>query len=173
MGKMMPPNVRIDWVPLAGLTTPSAPKASEINLGTNVSGAIEAGYRLSATDSDVDNSKTIIDEGNVDTPTIGNYEAMITLFQDEIGAGTNASPENPTIFTTAFNLWKAGRVEGWLIKRLGKKSSVAHAAGDVVSVYRVINDIIREKDADKGAPTKVEIEFGPQGSFWQNVVEVA
>ena len=35
--KMLPPNIRIDWVPFAGLSTPGAPKATELNAGTNLS----------------------------------------------------------------------------------------------------------------------------------------
>lgn len=173
MTKMLPPNIRIDWVPVAGLTTPGAPKASELNLGTNLTDAIEPGYKLGATASDVDNSKTIGDDGNRDTPTIGNYEAMLTIFKDDIGAGTNAAPENATIFTTAFELWKDGRVEGWLVKRFGHKKTVAYAAGHEASVFRVINDYVRELDGDKGAPNRVEIEFGAQGEFYLNRTVVA
>lgn len=173
MGKMMPPNVRIDWVPVAGLTTPGAPKATELNAGTNVSAAIETGYKLGATDSDVDNSRTIVDEGMVDTPTLGNYEAMLTIFKDEIGTGTNIAPIPATVFTTVFNLFKTAKVEGWLVKRYGKLNSVAYAAGDVVSVFRVTNDHFRERDGEKAAPTRVEIEFAQAGEMYLNKTCVA
>lgn len=173
MGKMMPPNIRIDWVPAAGLTTPGEPKATELNLGTNLTDAIETGYRLGATASDTDDSKTIGDEGNTETPTIGNYEAMLTIFKDDIGTGTNAVPQNASVFTTVFNLFKAGRVEGWLVKRLGYKKTVAYAAGQEVSVFRVVNDYVRETDGDKGAPNRVEIEFGALGEFYLNRLTVA
>jgi hypothetical protein len=174
MGKMMPPNTRIDWVPLAGLTTPGTPKVSDITTnGTNLSAAIETGYKLGATDSDVDNSKTIADEGNSETPTLGNYEAMLTFFKDELGTGTNAAPVPATIFTTAFNLFKTAYVEGWLVKRYGKKQNVALAVGDILSVFRVSSDHVREREGDKGNPVRFEVEFAQGGEMYLNRTAVA
>lgn len=173
MGKMMPPNTRIDFVPAAGLTTPSAPKATEMNAGTNLSPAVETGYSLGPTDSDVDNSRTIVDEGMVDTPTIGNYEAKLTFFRDDIGTGTNVAPVPATIFTTVFNLFKTAKVDGWLIKRLGRKNTVAYAAGDIVSVFKVSNDHLRELAHEKGAPFRFEVEFASLGEMYLNKTAVA
>jgi hypothetical protein len=173
MPKMMPPNVKIVWVPVAGLTTPAAPKATELVAGTDLSLAIETGYKLGPMDSDVDNSKTIADEGNSDTPTMGKYEGMLTLFRDDVGSGTNVVPTPSTVFTTAFNLFKSAKVEGWLVKRLGKKQAVAFAAGDVVSAFRFISDYPREVEGTKMAPNRVEVEFFQQGSQFLNVTCVA
>jgi hypothetical protein len=64
-------------------------------------------------------------------------------------------------------------VEGWLVKRLGRKKTVAYAVGHEVSVFRVINDFVRELDGDKGAPNRVEIEFGAQGEYYLNRTVVA
>jgi hypothetical protein len=171
--KMMSPNTTIWWVPLAGLTTPSVPKATEITAGTNISGAIETGYKLNATDADTDKSATIIDESNVETPTIGNYEADLTFFRDDIGTGTNAAPSPATIFTTAFNLFKGGPVQGWLVKRLGSKSTVAAAASQQVSVFKVEADYYRTLDGDKGTPVRFQVPFLPLGEYYLNVTTQA
>lgn len=162
MAKMMSPNTTIWWVPLAGIADFKAPKVAELTAGTNISAAIVTGYTLAATDSDTDDSKTITDEGNVQTPTFGNYEGNISFFRDGTG-------DTPTIFTTAYNLFKAGRVEGWLVSRHGYKSTVAPAAGHLVSTFRFISDLPQDVEGDGGAPIQVTIPFRPQGQFAVNV----
>lgn len=162
MAKMMSPNTTIWWVPLAGITNPAAPTAAQITAGTNISAAIVTGYTLGATDSDTDDSKTIVDEGNVSTPTFGNYEANISFFRDGIG-------DAPTIFTTAYNLFKDGRVEGWLVSRHGYKATVAPAATQLVSVFRVMSDFTQDVEGDGGAPIQFTVPFKPQGQMAINV----
>lgn len=171
--KMVRPNTRIDWIPLAGLTTPSAPKATEMNLGTNLSAAIETGYSLKFNDSDKDNSKTIADEGNVDTPTLKNYEGKLTFFKDDIGTGTQAIPIPATVFTTAFDLFKVAHVEGWLVSRHGRKQSVAYAAGDIVSVFRFQNEYPKTIEGNTANPIRVEVDFLTQGEAYANVTAAA
>lgn len=162
MAKMMSPNTTIWWVPLAGITNYLAPTAVQVNAGTNISAAIVTGYTLAATDSDTDDSKTIVDEGNVTTPTFGNYEASLSFFRDGIG-------DTATIFTTAYNLFKAGRVEGWLVSRHGYKSTTTAAATQLVSVFRVFSDYAQDVEGDGGAPIQFTVPFKPQGQFALNV----
>lgn len=173
MGKLMSPNTRIDWVPVAGLTTPAAPKATELNAGTRISPAVETGYSLKFNDSDVDNSKTIEDEGNVETPTLANYEGNLTFFKDELGTGTQDAPVPATVFTAANALFKVAKVEGWLVSRHGKKGSVPYAALDVVSTFRFISDYPRTLEGDAGNPIRTQVEFLPQGEAYANVTCVA
>ena len=164
--KMMSPKTTIWWVPLAGLTTPAAPKATEINAGTNISCAIVTGFTLNATASDTDDSKTICDEGNVQSRTLGNYEANLSFFRDPIGAG-------PTVFTTAYDLFKVARVEGWLISRQGKKSTQVAAVADIVSVFKVMNDSSMDETSDKGTPIRFTVPFLQRGAQYTNVDVVA
>ena len=160
--KMLSPNTRIDWIPASGFADPTAPTIAELNAGTNISAAIKTGHKLSAKESDVDNSRTIADEGNVDTPTVANYEASITIYRDPIGAPS-------TVFTTALDLFKAP-VLGYLVSRQGKKYDQPYAAGDVYSVFSVESDRPRVEDGDSKAPITVTIEFVPQGSLLLNKV---
>lgn len=162
MAKLMSPNTTIWWVPLAGIANYLAPTAAQLTAGTNLSAAIVTGYTLGATDSDTDDSKTIVDEGNVSTPTFGNYEASLSIYRDGIG-------DAATIFTTAFALFSAGRVEGWLVSRHGYKSTVAAAATQLVSVFRVTSDFTQVVEGDGGAPIQVSIPFKPQGQMVLNV----
>jgi hypothetical protein len=166
MAKMMSPNTTIWWVPLAGITNPAAVTVAQLTAGTNISAAIVTGYTLGATDSDTDDSKTIVDEGNVQTPTFGNYEGNISFFRDGVG-------DTPTAFTTAYNLFKAGRVEGWLVSRHGYKSTVAPAAGQLISVFRFFSDYGQDVEGDGGAPIQFTVPFRPQGQMAINKPVVA
>ncbi|MGN6654578.1 MAG: hypothetical protein ACTHJ9_04465 [Rhodanobacter sp.] len=161
--KMLSPNTRIDWYPASGFANPAAPTVAELNAGTNISGAIKTGFKLQFKDSDVDNSRTIVDEGNVDTPTVANYEGQLTFYRDPQGGAS-------TVFTTAVGLFKGGPVQGYLVSRHGAKSSVAYAAGDVYSLYQFESDWPRVEDGDSKAPITVSVEFIPQGFAVPNKV---
>jgi hypothetical protein len=164
--KMLSPNTRIDWFPASGFADPSNPTIAELNAGTNISGAIKTGFKLQFKDSDVDNSRTIVDEGNVDTPTVANYEGQLTFYRDPQGA-------TATIFTTAVGLFKGGPVQGYLVSRQGKKASAAYASGDVYSLYQFESDYPRVEDGDSKAPITVSVEFVPQGFALANKVAPA
>jgi len=162
MAKMMSPNTTIWWIPLAGIANYLAPTAAEITAGINISAAIVSGYTLAATDSDKDNSHTIVSEGNVDTPTFRNYAGKLSFFRDDL-AGTS------TVFTTAKALFDAGQVEGWLVSRHGYKSSVAPAASQLVSVYHFISDFGQDTEPGSGAPIEFTVPFVPQGQIAVNI----
>lgn len=165
MAKMMSPNSTIWWVPFAGIANYEAPTVAEITAGVNLSAAIVTGYTLAATDSDTDDSKTIVDEGNVATPTFGNYEASLSFFRDAIG-------DAASVFTTANDLFTAGRVEGWLVSRHGYKSTVAPAVTQLVSVFGVISDYHQTVEGDGGSPIQTTVPFKPTGKLKLNVALV-
>lgn len=162
MAKMMSPNTTIWWLPANGIANFNAPTVAEITAGINLSAAIVTGYTLAATDSDTDDSKTIVDEGNVQTPTFGNYEASLSFYRDAIGDASS-------VFTTANDLFTAGRVEGWLVSRHGYKATVAPATGHLVSVFGVISDYHQVVEGDGGAPIQTTVPFKPTGSMKLNV----
>jgi hypothetical protein len=170
---MVNPNTGIWWVPLAGLTSGSSPSAAQINAGTRISAAVTTGYSIKFNDSDTDPSKTVEDEGNVETPTLKNYEGKVSLFKDEIGTGTQDVPVPATAFTAAVNLFKLPYVDGWLVTRYGRKASVPVAAGHKVSTFKFKNDYPRTVEGDAGNPILVEVDFLPQGEAYPNVTAVA
>lgn len=161
----MSPNTTIWWIPLAGIVDYTAPKVAEITAGINISAAIVTGYTLGATDSDKDNSHTIVAEGNVDTATFGNYAAKLSFFRDGIG-------DTPTVFTTAINLFQAAQVEGWLVSRHGYKSTAAPLSTQLVSTFRVISDYGQETDSGAGTPYEFTVPFLAQGQMALNVAIV-
>lgn len=166
--------IAVWWIPAAGLTSGSSPSAAQINAGTRVSQALKTGYTLKFNDSNTDNSKTVEDEGNVETPTLKNYEGKLNFFRDEVGTGTQDVPVPATIFTTVLDLFKTPYVDGWLVSRYGPKADVVVAAGDKVSTFKFKNDTYRTIEGDAGeTPVEIEVEFLKQGEAYPNVTCVA
>lgn len=161
MSKMMNPNTTIWWVPVAGIADIENITPAELTAGINLSPAIATGFTLAATDSDTDDSKTIVDEANVQTRTFGNYEGTLPFFRSDLTKVTEA-------FDTAHDLFSAGRVEGYLVSRYGKKYNVAPATGDTVSAFHFISDYGRTNEGDGGAPIQFEVPFLPQGNMSVN-----
>lgn len=99
MGRMMSPNTAIWFVPAAGMSTLGGAgngiaKASDINTnGTQLAPAIDSkGYKVAFKPSMVDKTHTIADTGNVDTPTLSDYEAKFSIFRDSLGTSGTAAP---------------------------------------------------------------------------------
>lgn len=167
MAKMMAPNVRIDFVPDGGFASAAAPTAVELNAGTNLSAAITTGFTLGFTESDTDDSKSIVDESNSATPTRDNYEASLTFFMAPDSVGSQDPLE--VAYQEAEALFGGDdRVTGWLVLRVGYKANVDHAADQEISLFRVTSDIRRITSED-GAPIMLEVPFLQQGEAYGNI----
>lgn len=166
MAKMMSPNTTIWWVPEAVNYNPAAPSAALLTVARNISCAVVSGYTLNATDSDTDDSTSICDGANVELPTYYNYEANITFFREANLVDVTSD------YAKAFAFFKAGRQTGWLVRRVGYLSSVAAAATQVVSSYKVISDYPQDVVED-GGPIEFTVPFLPQGNMALNVALVA
>lgn len=156
--KMLSPKTTIWWVPLAGIANYLAPTAAEINAGVNISCAIVTGYTLNATDSDVDNTKSICDNSNTSNPTFDNYDANLTFFRSVIADSTG-------VYYAAFNLFKTEGVAGYLVRRIGKDNAAVAAIGDTVSVFGVESDVPTDTESDAGGPIQLGVPFLPQGKM--------
>lgn len=142
--KMLRPNVGLyvasaDAFGGADITASTwAPTLAQLTDATkvfNISQAVTDDYTLNMTDSDSDTSLAIVDNANVETPTLYNYEASIDGFRDANSAADSA-----------YNLFKTKFVDApvgtkyYLVKRIGKAHDAAFATGDLVSVYGVTTD---------------------------------
>ena len=166
MAKMMSPLTTIWWVPDSANWNPLIPSAALLTTARNISCAVVSGYTLNATDSDTDDSTSICDGANVELPTYYNYEANITFFRD-------SDPTNVVSdYAKAFAFFKAGRQAGWLIRRVGYLSTVAAAATQVISSYKVISDYPQDVIED-GGPIEFTVPFLPQGNMDLNRALVA
>lgn len=161
MAKMMSPNTTIWWVTNVAYN-PDVPSAAILTTAANISCAIVSGYSLNATDSDTDDTTSICDGANVDVPTFYNYEASLTFFRD---ADTTATTSD---FAKAFTFFKAGKQSGYLVRRVGYLSSVAAAATQKVSSYKVMSDNPQDVVED-GGPVQYTVPFLPQGKMALNI----
>lgn len=134
--KMLRPNVGIYVAASDAFTDWTAPTLTEITDDTkvfNISPAVTDDYTLNMTDSDADNSLSIIDNADVSTPTYFNYEASLDCFRD-------ANLTATSVYNKARDLFDAPDVKYYLIKRVGKTHDADFAEGDEISIYGVKTD---------------------------------
>ena len=164
--KLLRPNVGIYVAAADAFADWSAPTLTEITDATkvfNISQAVTDNYTLNMTDSDLDNSLSIVDNSSVSTPTLYNYEASLDAFRDANGAADSAY----NLFKTKFADAPVG-TKYYLIKRIGKAHDAAFAAGDLVSVYGVTTDFPIDIVAD-GAMILIGARFLTTGELAVNV----
>ena len=174
--KLIGPYTTIWWFDTAALTTPMAPKVADFTAALaatpptalNLSCTIVTGYTLNPTDSDTQNSRLLCDEGNAETRGNANYEATLQ-FAREADPDTNTT----SIFIAPFEKFKHKGVEGYLVRRVGKKSTDAIAVGDRLDVFKVMSDNPRDIEEDGGGPIYMEVPFLAQGQMAIQVAAVA
>lgn len=155
--------VKVAWVLDASMTTAQAavPPAATLNAALDLSPAIAwQDFALGATDSDDVEDRGITDPGNAVSRGFSNFEGTLTFFRD-------ANPSDSTSdYVKAFNAFKTPRTYGYLVIRVAdQKWSTPWAAGDRVSVYRFIADIVTD-DAEGDDSVKFTVKFLPQGLLY-------
>ena len=134
--KMLRPNVGIYVATADAFSNWAAPTLTEITDETkvfNISPAVTDDYTLNMTDSESDNSLSIIDNADVQTPTYHNYEASLDGFRDLNLTATS-------VYNKFRDLFDEPDVKYYLIKRVGKTHDAAFEAGDEISIYGVKTD---------------------------------
>ena len=159
--KMLNPNTTLIVVPEANIVNPLAPTAAELNAGTslNISCAVTRGYTLNPTDSDTDDTASICDSGNVQNRLFDNYEGELTAFRDASLA------DNSSVYNVMFNYFKTVDQRFWVYRRLGKKSTLAIADGDLVEGFFFTNDRIRSIDGGDSGPIQFTVPLLAQGNY--------
>lgn len=167
--KMLNPNTTLIVVPEASVVNPLTPSAAVLNGGTaiNISCAVTRGYTLNPTDSDTDDTASICDTGNVKNRLFDNYEGELTVFRDANIA------DNTSIYNVTFQYFKAPDVRFWLYRRLGKKSTVAITAGDLVEGFLFANDRVRSVDGGDSGPIQFTVPLLAQGTYTGYVAAIA
>lgn len=167
--KMLNPNTTLIVVPESFITNPAAPSAAVLNgvNALNISCAVTRGYTLNPTDSDTDDTASICDTGNVQTRLFDNYEGELTMFRDANIA------DNTSVYNTAFNYFKTVDQRFYVFRRLGKKSTVAVAAGDLLEGFLFTNDRTRSVDGGDSGPIQFTAPLLPQGNYTGYVAAVA
>lgn len=154
--------VKVAWVLDANMPagTAAAPSVDTLNAPTTLqlSPAIAwQDFALGATDSDDVEDRGITDPGNAVTRGFSNHEAVLSFFRD-----ANAN-DLTSDYVKAWNAFKVPRTHGYLILRVAEKHwSEPWAAGDRVSVFRFVADIITD-DTEGDDSVKFTVNFLPQG----------
>lgn len=172
--KMMSPNTTIWWIDKEALTTPEAPKVTEMvsalssttadEMAVNLSPAIVAGYTLNPTDSDTQSSQSIVDEGSGETRGYANYDGSLGFFR-EADPATNTESE----YLAAYELFKhKGRV-GYLMRRLGKKFDKDLAEDDWLDIFLFQSWTPRVTTDTNGGAIQFTVPFLKQGFLKTNV----
>lgn len=175
--KMMAPNTALLWIDEAGLTTPEKPKISEITtalgetiggsdpVARNLSPAVVAGYTLNPTDSDTQDTRSIIDKGVGQSRGYANYEGLIPFFwEDDPTSNTNSE------YLEAYDLFIEKGRKGYWIRRVGKAWDDTWTATDVVDVFLFLSWTPRVVTQDNGGAIQFTVPFLPQGLLYTNVV---
>lgn len=148
------------WVPTAaGIADPNAPTATELTATgvKNLSQYVVTSTNVAPASSDTTNEKSITDTSNVVVPTIGNYEGNLVLFRDF----TSGAPATTDLLATFSN---AGIV-GWIVRRVGKASTVAVAAADVVDCFLFMTDNPQVMGGSGEGFLKLTVPLLQQGRF--------
>lgn len=157
--------VKVAWVLDANMPagTASAPSVDTLTAPTTLqlSPAIAwADFALGATDSDDVDDRGITDPGNAVTRGFANFEATLSFFRD---ANSNDLTSD---YVKAWNAFKVPRTYGYLILRVAdKKWNEPWAAGDRVSVFRFVADVITD-DTQGDDSVKFTVNFLPQGQLY-------
>lgn len=163
MAKLMAPNETIWWVekseyPDFDYRNPSASALTDDN---NISCAVTTGYTLNATDSDTDDTTTICDAANVETPTFKNYEGNLTLIREELGE----SEDEESGRYKAWKFFEHKNANGWLVRRIRGLNYEPAETGQEVDVFEFLTDNPQEGGEDDAATITYTVPFLPQGKF--------
>jgi hypothetical protein len=162
--KMLRPNVGIYVAAGDAFVDWKAPTLAEITSATKVfdiSQAVTDDYTLNQTESQSDNSLSIVDNADVTTPTYYNYEASMDGFRDENLTATS-------VYNKFRDLFKTPDVKYYIIKRVGLAHTAAFAAGQEISVFGVKTDFPTEIVGD-GEMIRLGARFLTTGEVAVNV----
>lgn len=121
----------------------ATPTATALNtavtngLGWDISCALtDDSVDINLTDSDTDDSLSICDIGNVQTPTTFNYSVSFDSFRNgPVSAGAAVA-----VYELPVQLFSNADLPYMIVKRIGPPQGTTFAAGQVVSIYGVTTD---------------------------------
>ena len=156
------PEAIADW---SNLTATELQAAVDAGLGFDISCALtDDSVSINMTDSDTDDSISICDIGNVETPTFYNYEVTFDSFRNgPASAGTQVA-----VYVLPVELFSTADRPFYILKRIGPAQGTALAAGQTVSVFGVNTDYPTDILGD-GENSLFGSRFNPNGQLYTNV----
>jgi hypothetical protein len=156
---------KVTW--LTTLASTTSPAITDLNAagGKDLGAYLTTGYHVGMEDSDTVSEKSITETAQIDVPTIQKYSGMLELFRDF----TSGAPTAVVDFT---NYFSGANEAGWLVRRVGKPSSSAYVAGDVVEIYKFVADPPHLTGGTGSGYVKGTVKLLPQGVFNLKAVAV-
>jgi hypothetical protein len=153
---------KVVWIPDSQMTTTqaAAPTVTILNGASaqDLSPAIAwNNFALANAASDTVTDRGITDSGNAQSRGFSNFAGTLDFFREADQTNTTSD------FAKAFATFKTPRTLGWLVIRPAVQLwSTPFAAGDRISVYRFIADIVTD-DVSGDDAVKFEVSFLAQG----------
>lgn len=128
------PEAVADWTTLSAIELEAA---ITNGLGFDISCALtDDSVDINLTDSDTDDSISICDIGNVQTPTFFNYGVTFDSFRN--GPATVAPPV--AVYELPVELFSGADLPYYIVKRIGPAQGAPFAEGQEISIYGVTTD---------------------------------
>lgn len=154
-------NVKVGWILDSALPLKQFPlPATIIGSALDLTAAIAwQDYEIGASDSGDLDDRSLLDLGNAVSRGAASYGATLSMFRDKFNKDLSS------IYVQAFEAFRVERTLGWLIVRVNKDARLPWAAGDEVSLYKVIADTVAD-DTEGEDSTKFTVSFLPQGALF-------
>lgn len=161
-------NVDVIVIPLTGLTTPNAPKATEINAGLNISKALAWDSTTIPTVSESNDieDRSIKDKGNASSRGFAQYEGTFNFFTPPNKADTSDD------LGKAYAFFRKPRFTFWAVVRIlqGTEGAIEPVVvGQFVSVYKFIADTFIN-DTEGEDSYKYQVDLLQQGAVYPNTI---
>lgn len=153
-------NVKVGWLLASAMTGYPFLAATLLNASAlDISSAIAwKNYKLGADASTSIEDRALTDLGNATTRGPAKYGATLSFYRDQ----NNTDTTSP--YQQAFQAFRTEWVLGYLIVRVNAPATNAWAAGDTISIYKVLTDA--PSDSDDGTdPGKFTLTFLAQGQL--------
>lgn len=154
-------NVKVGWILDSALAIKRFPLATTLNTSAlDLTSAVAwADYELGASDSGDVDDRALNDLGNAVSRGAASYGATLSMFRDLY------STDNTSPYVKAFEAFRVERTLGWLVLRVNKDASLPWAAGDEISLFKLIADTVAD-DTEGEDSTKFTVTFLPQGMLY-------
>jgi len=155
--------VKVAWILEANVANPAFPTPTELNTnGLDLSAAISwEDFALGSTGSDDIEDRALTDLGNAVSRGSANYEATLDFFRDL------DNQDAASVYVDAFEAFRTADVVGYLVCRFVRPASAVWAAGDTISVFKVIVSYSADMTSGDNS-TKFQVNFLSQGALSTN-----
>lgn len=153
-------NVKVAWILDSALPIKDFPLATTISgSGLDLTAAIAwQNFKLGSQGSNDIQDRSLADLGNAISRGAAKYGATLAMFRDQ------NNDDNTSVYQQAFEAFRVINTLGWLVQRVNKPAATPWAAGDEVSLYKLLANTVADTTAGENS-TKFEVTFLSQGDL--------